>query len=222
MVNISIIIPVYPPHFVYIPRLLENINHFVKNEEVKILEVIIAASECKVPPIDTTSENYTFKWSLTEEICNASKNRNRGWSIISKECDWIVFLDADDYYHPEKLVKTIFFMGPEVDVILHSFVRKELNPNNLTSFLNESPLEEGVVDASTIKKKSFIQGKWDWTRCVQTGDFRVAHGIITVRASCKQRFPEWMKMGEDAYFCMKIVEKERLIALRAKLMIYTN
>jgi len=224
-INFSIAIPCYPPHFKYLDNLIKQINNFKIEDNYNIKEIIILASETNNINISEISK-YPIIIHTTLDICNAAKNRNRVWDIVSG--DWIVFLDADDFYHPDKLFITYksIFKYQNVDCIIHSFKRGNLNEIFLKPIKNYI-----IIPSENILKETFPDGKWKDCNPIRGGyniryskkkyNFPVAHGIATVRKTSNIRYNEALILGEDSYFCRQHVIKNKLIVISACLMIYT-
>ena len=138
--NISIIIPVYPPHFQYLNRCIKNIM----SSTVLPNEIIIAASEI----------TYDYEKTLYESLINICKNikliisgikeqgysginRNRGAEVASS--DILMFIDADDYTHPQKIeiIQKCFDKYPTCKQILHN---GGLDKNSLSIYYDVNSL----------------------------------------------------------------------------------
>jgi hypothetical protein len=221
----SIVIPCHPPHFKYLDRLIKQINNFKIEDNYNIKEIIISASETIKINIKETSI-YPIIIYPTLNKCNAAKNRNRVWDIVNGT--WIVFLDADDFYHPDKLSVTYnsIYKNQDIDCIIHSYKRgKDINENFLKKIEDNT-----IVSKNEIFKKTFPDGKWKVCNPVKGGynikfpikyNFFVAQGIATVRKTSNIRYNEKLFIGEDGHFCRQHVFKNKLIVISACLMIYT-
>lgn len=223
-INFSIAIPCYPPHFKFLDRLIKQINNFKIEHNYKIKEIIISASETTNINILQSSE-YPIIIHSTLNKCNAAKNRNRVWDIVKG--DWIVFLDADDFYHTDKLFVTYnsILKYQNIDCIIHSYKCG----NNIDNDFLKQIKDFTIISNDEILKETFPDGKWEDCNPIKGGcniqrpkkyNFYVAHGIVTVRKTSNIRYNEAMNFGEDGHFCRQHVFKNKLIAISACLMIY--
>ena len=120
--KISIVIPTYPPHFC----LLETCISYIMKSTILPDEIIISASEitdliaanlllelqknCNVPIIITGISTVGY----------AGTNRNAG--VLKCNNDIIIFMDADDYMHYQKIEidKTCFELYPDCKQLLNN------------------------------------------------------------------------------------------------------
>lgn len=126
MSKFSCVIPCYPPHFQYLERCFNQI----KKQTLLPNEVILAISQTSDDEKNNLLKKYNdfFKeLNIEFKIINSTKqqyagiNRNMGVSIATYE--YIIFIDCDDYIHPEKFLITIKYMTKyNADVLIHSFV----------------------------------------------------------------------------------------------------
>lgn len=99
--SVSVVVPIYPPHFKFIPSLLQQLE----KQTIQPNEIIFALSECddkKAEELRNTYKNCIFLNTTEKQFAGA--NRNRGKQIAKG--DIIMFLDADDVYHPQKIEVT--------------------------------------------------------------------------------------------------------------------
>jgi glycosyltransferase involved in cell wall biosynthesis len=223
MILFSIVIPCHPPYLRFLEDLIKNINSFDISEGYQIKEIILSASEIsevsEVPEFTNliSLSKYPIFFDLTTDKCNAAKNRNRGWKKVTGE--WIIFIDADDYYYLDKLLITynVITENPDIDCMLHSYhFRRRINTHERCASFNTSK-------ADYLYDATFPDGNFenvDKNKVNVEAPFAVAHGIISCRASSTFRFEEHRDVGEDGNFCRKHTFNKKLVAIDAVLMDY--
>jgi len=201
-------------------NLIEQINSFTITNEFQVKEIIISASETD-ELILTTKSKYPITLDLTNEKCNASSNRNRGWKKVKG--DWIVFLDCDDMYHPDKIIvtHTALVKNPEVDCIIHTLKYAYLMDDSYSRRIHDIK----IIPSDEIKKETFPGGTWYESNSLKMpANFSgiIGYGISTVRASSEIRFKEELHNGEDRYFCRQHAFNSKLICIDNILMQYNK
>lgn len=219
----SIVVPTYPPDFYLLSSLIGQINRFTVDEnKYTISEIIFAASEVSSLEAKIMEEelNKISKYKVivngSDKKCNASTNRNRGWNSVYG--DWIVFLDCDDIYHMDKIkvAEEAIEKYKDTDpyLFLHSyFFNYEHTEINEFNFGKRLSIDDDLIALNDdIFRSTFPERKWIEIPFAYNGNTNVhstivkkfAHGISTVNAKCKVRFPEDFKDGEDGLFCRKV------------------
>jgi len=228
MITFSIIIPVYPPHFGCLTTNIKEINDFIITDAFEIKEVIISASGTNDKSLKISEPcKYPIILDCVQTACNASKNRNRGWEKATG--DFIVFIDADDFYHKEKLKITAetILKYPDVDSFTHGF---HGGRNPAAPFFVKPIAPFKIVGPDVLFKSHFAKGEF-WQCNPRAGGCSLnlpggtappAHGIITVRRSSTIRFREDLNAGEDGYFCREQVFLKKHIHMSVCLMMYTH
>ena len=220
----SIVIPCFPPHFDKINGVIKQVNAFNKTDSFDIKEIIIAASETGDLNI-TVASPYPIVKHTTLEKKGVSANRNRGWEKVTG--DWIIFLDADDFYHPDKILIThdILSKNPDIDCVIHSY-KKGINIDE--TFL-QSVKKYTTVSPDEIFNATFPDGKWHECNTNLGGcnvnlpkdkNFHIHFGVACVRSSSTIRYDETKNNGEDGYFCRKHALNKKLVITDAVLMVY--
>ena len=220
----SIVIPCYPPDFDKLDSIIDQINKFNKSDLFDIKEIIIAASETDDVNINTDSLYPIIKYTTLEKHGPAG-NRNRGWEKV--QGDWIVFLDADDLYHPDKILVTydIISKNSGIDCVVHSY---KFVTNTNQNFLQ--PVKNyKVIPTDEIFNSTFPDGKWNECNPDAGGcniilpkdkNFPIHQGMASVKSSSKIRYDENKFKTEDGYFCRQQLFDKKLVATDAILMIY--
>jgi glycosyltransferase involved in cell wall biosynthesis len=223
--KISVIIPVYPPHFIFIPKILDQL----KKQTLQPDEIIIAASEINNNfELINIINNPKVKLITTQEKQPAGMNRNMGMNASTG--DIILFMDADDIYHKEKIeITNYYFQKYNCDLFLHSYCsmfrtnyEKALNINLV---INRDCYRE---DTELLYKQTFITPRIRDNETGVHGDTNIRskiaihHGVIAIDKKMKEKYKYTdMIAGEDGKFCRDILEdKNNVIAADLKLMFY--
>jgi len=202
--TITVVVPCYPPHQKYIPRILEQLN----KQSIKPDEIIVALSEVTVE--ETLSQ--LKEWSQLTDIplqvvgqpIKALAAVNRNFGALHATTDYIVFLDADDQYHIkliETLKKYIEFLKP--DAILYHLSESELTDDiESHKFYSSSELFKNVFPDS-----KFNELNEEYNRNPQLElPTPIHHGHICVKYESWLEFPqEDLINREDAVWIRKLL-----------------
>jgi len=163
MDKISIVIPAYLPNEKYISFLNQAVES-CKCQTIKPYKIIIVYNGPVVHKINGV-KNINLKIKTS-----ASVARNIG-AANCLDSDYFCFLDADDYFHPEKIEKQIktclennldfcFTEAIKVDEnnkVLGEFTYKQ-NASNTETIKSILPFDNVLVNSSVmIKKESFLK-----------------------------------------------------------------
>ncbi len=192
--NVSLIIPVYPPHFQYLSRCIKNIML----STVLPNEIIVAASEI-------TKEGEQKLFNELIHLCNnvtliisgikdqgySGVNRNRG--ALAASSDIFMFIDADDYTHPQKIeiVLKCFKQYPIIKQLLHNYSLDEQSLN-MKYDINNLPIFKYIGD---FNKKSIVNN----------GMKNIHRGHVTVHRSVfKTLLYKDVRHRQDNIFTKKV------------------
>lgn len=227
----SIVIPVIPKHFKYIPTLLSELNQ----ESILIGEVLICASsvtDASRRNLEVMVENYSNSLSVrifsTTESRTAGENRNIGWGKANFE--FISFLDADDIYHPNRLnLISRIIDENKIDALVHDYFR--LAPRSLFSMSKifqfkvvntASLLAANIVRLKTILPPGEIYSGESNLELPDTLKIssRVHHGHLVVRRTIPLRYSS-RRFGEDGELVVDLLKSNyNLVYINVKLSIY--
>ncbi|WP_190277061.1 glycosyltransferase family 2 protein [Candidatus Planktophila versatilis] len=227
----SVVVPIIPKHFVYLPKLLKEFE----SEEESVGEIIICASST----IDTDlsrlqlikSESNLSKLIRilsTDLYQTAGLNRNRGWE--SALFPVVSFIDADDTYHPKRLkILNEVLEATGADCVVHDYYR--LTPR-FRFKLSVNKFSRVSTSDEMRKANSGIKSDHDPADNLYRGETnlrlpsnvskrsRIHHGHATVKTKILLRFSD-RRFGEDGELLQKIVNSGLdLVYLDAKLSIY--
>jgi glycosyltransferase involved in cell wall biosynthesis len=123
--------------------------------------------------------------------------RNRG--IDAAEGDWVAFLDADDWWLPEKLEEQAKLMGPEVGAVCSG---------------NSASYPDGREDLHFSRPESFERS---WI---------MEHGApchistLLVRRDIPARFPTWTSWSEDIVYYLDLLQHTQVAIAGRALVVY--
>jgi glycosyltransferase involved in cell wall biosynthesis len=161
--KISVIIPAYLPDISYI-RFLEQAVQSCKNQSYPIHKIVIVFNGPVISNIDNTIA-IDLKTKTSASIA-----RNIG-AANCLESDYLCFLDADDYFHPNKIKKQLHaclesnldfcfteaIKVNESSAILEEFKYKQ-NASSSEELKKILPYDNVLVNSSVmVKKDSFIR-----------------------------------------------------------------
>ena len=140
-----------------------------------------------------------------------SAARNAALDIVRGE--WIVFLDADDYIHPELCSKIDCFQATEAEIVFFGYtvVRgDESFPSGFPASAEKKELEKLVLDAKANGAKEYAAG----TVCGKA----YARTLINQNGL---RFKQALKLAEDGLFVLEAIQKStRRIIVQEHLYFY--
>ena len=218
MSNISIVIPCYPPHIIY----LDNTFNDILKQTILPQEVILAISgineETKhilYNKFVNLFKNSNIEFSLihTEKNQFAGVNRNMGATMAKN--DYIMFIDADDCLHPQKIEITKYFLCKyNPNVLVHSLSIGQKKDDY--SAINFDYINAEITMSETIYKNTFSSSTRNRSRelkgrntCIYIGDtpnYGTAHGFPTVKRSVMDTFKYTdMKRAQDGVFLRDIL-----------------
>ena len=227
----SIVIPVVPKHFRYLKKLLDELNcedRFVgeihicassvnETNLLRLMQIVAQSPSDKKIEIHSCSDTKT-----------AGENRNYGWNKAI--FDIVVFLDADDLYHPNRLeYVTSVIINNHADALVHDYYR--MVPKYFFKFsnfeghlliladqlykVNRAKLENSLPDGSLSAGESNLLLPIDDFK-----NLKVHHGHLTVRRNIPLRYTN-RKLGEDGELVRELLKhRYSVVYVSTKLSIY--
>jgi glycosyltransferase involved in cell wall biosynthesis len=227
----SIVIPVIPKHFRYLRKLLSELMR----EKRFVGEIHICASsvnQASLLKLEQIVARSMFSGKIeihsTLKRKTAGENRNYGWNKANFEI--VVFLDADDSYHPKRLefVSSVMIEN-RADAVVHDYYRMvpkfffKLDPTKNFSvistdqlfMLNRVNLENSLPNGSLYSGESNLL-----LPTSELNKYKVHHGHLTVRRDVSIRYTN-RKLGEDGELVREILKNGyNLVFVTSKLSIY--
>jgi len=222
--DISIVIPCYNPHIKYLGTVFDDICI----QTILPKEVILAISQVNDETKDVIHTKYInqfndnkieFKIINVIEKQNPGINRNMGSKLAT--CEYIMFIDADDTIHPQKIEITKYFLEKyQPNIFLHSYVMKKP-----IDFLKHFPIDYKkipIVTNDTIYTDTFGNppyrnrqrelvrrgGHGIGVKSENKNYYVTPHGYPTVKKSLFNTFQYTdLKSGEDGIFIRDVLWK---------------
>ena len=163
----SVVIPLIPAHDKHVFKLMR----FLSLDTSNLQEVIICRSESSSRSAHIFSRklktlvgqlgfSIPVRVSFSELQCNDGLNRNRGAEIAT--ADYLLFLDADDEYHPNRtsfLQHAIELSGS--DALLHGYSLSKLDDPNLST-LGHVDINSFAIDPNGLLTVSNLSTNENW------------------------------------------------------------
>jgi glycosyltransferase involved in cell wall biosynthesis len=147
----------------------------------------------------------------TSNVCGAANSRNLGIHRASQ--DYIAFLDADDYYLPERFRSdvSLFLNNPDIDAVVNAVqikLQKGERQFILNSFYRHNELLGFSRSFSPIEINDYISG------------FNLHLNGLTIRKSIFQKtggFDGYLKQAEDRDFYLRLFSEAKVISADIKI-----
>jgi glycosyltransferase involved in cell wall biosynthesis len=232
MNKISVVIPCIPEH--YNDCLFKLIKQLVDGTRAPD-EIIIALSDTDgMNIIDIASfvqrvygelDYHDMILSLTESVAFAGTNRNRGFDVSTGNI--IVFTDADDSIHPQKLeiVEYFFNQYPEAQCINHCFIEQNKEFKTYDDFTkivvhnSDSVYDKHFPDPMNVERDMYRLWYGTWPYRIP-----VTNGSVSVRRQVMDRI-KWTdkRKAQDRQFLYDVLlEFKQSIIIEAGLICYSK
>ena len=151
MAKVSVIIPVYNKED-YIERCLDSIKNQTKSDEVEIIIINDGSTDNSEKVI----QEYIAKQENNNKIKYFSKKENQGiaktrnFGIEKATCEYILFVDADDYIDSQLIEKLYKYMDEHIDLI--KFKMQKVNKKGEILEKIEGPIFEKIKGEEAFNK----------------------------------------------------------------------
>ena len=236
--TLSAVVPLIEPHVRFFSTLLQNIELQTKRfDEIILVASGLSEGSLELVSRDLLSSTYSKAFRiLSNSIFPSGKNRNIGAKATTSEL--VLFLDADDTYHPLRNAAVLeVFARTNFDALMtRSFPLPESVPFDWNSNFNvENWAASYLIEPSEVFDRTFASGRKRHKEMLgapsvvsappETGNLSVLHhGHMAVRRSVftelnqhEQSFPR----NEDSVFARDILwSGRRLYILNVPLSHY--
>jgi len=146
----------------------------------------------------------------TSNVCGAAISRNLGIHRASQ--DYIAFLDADDYYLPERFRSdvSLFLNNPDIDAVVNSvqiILQHGESKFILNSFYKHNELLGFTRSFSSIHLEDYVSGL-----NMHLNGLTIKKSILQVTCG----FDESLKQGEDHDFYLRLFSVANVISTDVK------
>jgi glycosyltransferase involved in cell wall biosynthesis len=184
----SVVVPVYPPHFRFLPDLVGQLDRSIVISNYN-LEIIICASEVTIGD-QTLLNGLECKYPLTilpsTSRQNAAENRNRGWDIAKGK--YIFFMDADDLYHPYRFQFMINYLEhhPDTNLLCHSYLwLNETSPEWYNYHFDQVDTTNYEITSQMLYSYTFPNGRGQEDGNLICPGKRIHHAMVAVKRELK-------------------------------------
>lgn len=231
--NFSIVIPTIPKHHKYLPKLIK----LLEKDSKCIYEILIITSSTSLKDkikiekkITKFSKINKIRIIFTQKRQSAGQNRNTGWNLASGE--YIMFMDADDYYlkNRTRILENVI-TEMDADIIIHNyysvvphFLLKSRRVSNSEEWIHTQQLRKSTWNGTErdTTKELGIRGDTNIKAIDANGkSWPIQHGHVTIRRDISLRFST--EYGEDGRLLRDALEANlSVIYLPDKLSIYNQ
>lgn len=208
--NISVIIPIYNASF-FIEKAVNSCLQFSEIKEILLIDDGSTDDSVAICEKITASENrVTFLQHPNKKNHGVSATRNLGIDLATQE--FITFLDADDYYLPNRFeAEKIEFKNPNIDGVFGALSTEFVSEEGKRQYFEKF----GAAGLTTVNFPAEGKDIFYGLIGIKPG-FGTFFSMIalTVRKSAlenpRRRLNEEMGIGEDKDFTIKLAYEKNL------------
>jgi glycosyltransferase involved in cell wall biosynthesis len=191
-IKFSVIIPVYNG-----AETIERAINSVLAQSYPATEIIIVDDASNDKTHEIIQDNYASKVQFIQKIVNqgSSAARNKGMDVASG--NYIAFLDADDAWHPDKLMlmNTILLSKPDITLFYHPYTQDNIM---------DKKLPEDIV----VYKFPFVK---------LLPSNPIATSCVVIKNNPVFRFEPTMRYMEDLDLCLQVGYKYKIYMINIPL-----
>ena len=191
-VQFSVVIPVYNG-----AATIERAIDSVLAQSYPAIEIIVVDDASNDKTHEIVQDKYAGKIQLIQKIVNqgSSAARNKGMDVATGY--YIAFLDADDAWHPDKLMlmNTILLSKPDITLFYHPYTQENIM---------NSKLPEDIV----VYKFPFIK---------LLPSNPIATSCVIIKNDPSFRFEPTMRYMEDLDHCLRVGYKHKIYMINIAL-----
>lgn len=199
-VSTSVLVPCAAKHTSLLPELLKQLA----SQTARPDEVVISISGTAVPPRLPT-QPYRVRVLADPAVAYAGKNRNRAAAASSG--DVLVYQDADDVPHPQRIEIAKYLFGNFfVEHLLHAYTQAAITPAWLA--------QRHKLDTATARAR---YEPYSYTHAFHNGN------AMTTREVFRHvRWPENIRRGQDVAYNHMVRDRfpSRMVRLGLSLLTY--
>ena len=198
---VTVIIPAFNAE-PYIQQALES----VLNQTEQNLEVIIC-DDCSTDNTVTVIQsmiNIDNRIKLLKNTHNKGPSYSRNRAITEAKGDWIAILDADDFYHKDRL-KALLLLAEsnKADMVADNICYVDVNGNHKIIAIKDSELKSQI---KLIDAKTFIENDFPTTTSFDYGFLKPIIRTAFLKEN-QISYDESTKLGEDFILCAELLIK---------------
>ena len=222
------VIPAHRPNIKYVHPLLQSLTNQTRRPD----EVVVVTNWDEGDHTVQLQQwaAATAGWTkLVVVQCTGydppGRNRNRG--AVAASGDILVFWDADDIPHPQKLAMTmaLFTEYPNTAMLLHSFFRSSQRSASFTALSNHLSQHKWALHNNTWLFEN--ERKPPHSPCFVV-ELQIHHGWASVRRSVALALPyveftaegKPIGKGEDCFFDRRVANEHPVLFLNVVLGLY--
>ena len=191
-IKFSVIIPVYNGADT-IERALDS----MLAQSYPPVEIIVVDDASSDKTHEILQDKYSGKIQFIQKIVNqgSSAARNKGMEVATG--DYIAFLDADDAWHPDKLMlmNTILLSKPDITLFYHPYTQDNI-------------MDKKLPEDITVYKFPFVK---------LLPSNPIATSCVIIKNNTAFRFEPTMRYMEDLDLCLQVGYKYKIFMINIPL-----